>query len=200
MLVIFLKLNPTKRVSFAEVMRTFDWLGLFLFVSGLSLFLTGIATGGNGTYAWTSGVVLGTLVPGVVCLVLAIVNELYTTRQALCPPRLFKTRTTGAALISVLLHGLVFTPTTYYLPLYFQAIDAASATMSGVRLLPLSLSTALCATASGFIISKTGDYRWIMWICWTIMTLGASQLIAHTNPQDSDSSSIWAIHPTTQNR
>src|SRR5579871_7056518 len=74
-LVVFLKLNPTKRTTVREVIRTFDWLGLLLFVSGIVLFLTGLASGGNGTFGWTSGVVLGTLIPGGVCLVLAVVNE-----------------------------------------------------------------------------------------------------------------------------
>jgi hypothetical protein len=171
-LVIFLKLNPTKRLTVREVASNFDWIGLLFFVSGIVLFITGLACGGNGTFAWTSGVVLGTLIPGCVCLILAVINELYTKRQALIPPRLFKTRTTAGVLISVFLHAVVFTPETYYLPLYFQAVDGASATMSGVLLLPLSVMTAITATASGFIIAKTQDYRWILWICWAILTLG----------------------------
>lgn len=173
-LVVFLKLNPHKRSTLSQIAKTFDWIGLVLFVSGVVLFLTGLAIAGNGTYAWNSSVVLGNLIPGGVCLAAAVVNELYTTRQPLIPPRLFKTRTTGGTLTSVFIHALVFTPATYYMPLYFQAVDGASATMSGVLLLPLSLMTAITATVTGFIIAKTGDYRWILWICWTILTLGTS--------------------------
>jgi Na+/melibiose symporter-like transporter len=171
-LILFLKLNPTKRTTVKEVAQTFDFIGLILFVSGIVLFLTGLASGGNGTFAWTSSVVLGTLIPGVVCFVAAVINELYTKRQPLIPPRLFKTRTIGGVLISVFIHAVVFTPAIYYMPLYFQAVDGASATMSGVQLLPLSLMTAIVATATGFIIAKTGDYRWILWICLVVLTLG----------------------------
>jgi len=174
--MIFLKLNPTKRVTVSELVRTFDWIGLFLFVSGIVLFLTGLASGGNGTFAWNSSVVLGTIIPGGVCLLLAVANELYTKRQPLIPPRLFKTRTTGGVLTSVFLHAVVFTPQTYYMPLYFQAVDGSSATFSGVQLLPLSVMTALTATVTGFIIAKTGDYRWILWISWTILTLGRAPI------------------------
>lgn len=175
-LFFFLKLNPTKRVPISELAKSFDWIGLLLFVSGIVLFLIGLASGGNGTFSWTSGVVLGTIIPGGICLIGAVINELYTTRQPLIPPRLFKTRTTGGVLISVFLHGLVFTPETYYMPLYFQAVDGSGATFSGVQLLPLSLMTAVTATATGFIIAKTGDYRWNLWICWTILTLGTVSL------------------------
>ena len=131
-------------------------------------------SGGNGTFSWTSSVVLGTIITGGICLIAAVINELYTTRQPLVAPRLFKTRTTGGVLISVFLHGVVFTPTLYYMPLYFQAVDGSSATFSGVQLLPLSLMTAVTATATGFIIAKTGDYRWILWISWIILTLGTT--------------------------
>ena len=70
----------------------------------------------------------------------------------------------------------MFTPALYYLPLYFQAVDGSSATFSGVQLLPVSLMTAVTATAVGFIINKTQDYRWILWISWTILTLGTISL------------------------
>ena len=171
-LMIFLKLNPHKRITFSELVHTFDWIGLILFVSGIVLFLTALAIGGNGTFAWNSSVVIGTIVPGVVCLVAAVFNELYTKRQALIPKRLFKTRTTAGILISVFLHGAVFMPAMFFLPLYFQAVDGSSPTFSGVQSLPLSLMTAVTATATGFIIAKSGDYRWILWISWTILTLG----------------------------
>lgn len=170
--MLFLKLNPTKRSTFSDLVKTFDWVGLILFVSGIVLFLTALASGGNGTFAWNSSVVLGTIIPGGVCLILAVVNELNTSRQPLIAPRLFKTRTTAGVLISVFLHALVFTPATYYMPLYFQAVNGSSPTFSGVQLLPFSVVTAVTATITGFVIAKTGDYRWILWICWTILTLG----------------------------
>ena len=171
-LFVFLKLNPHRRITIPELVRTFDWFGFLFFVSGIVLFLTALAIGGNGTYSWSSSVVIGTIVPGGVCLVLGVVNELYTKRLPLIAPRLFKTRTTAGVLTSVFLHGVVFTPATYYLPLYFQAVDGSSPTMSGVQLLPLSLMAAITATATGFIIAKTGDYRWILWIFWVILVLG----------------------------
>jgi MFS family permease len=192
-LFFFLHLNPTKKVPLKEMVKTFDFIGLILFVSGIVLFLTGLASGGNGTWAWNSSVVLGNLIPGAVCIVGAVINELFTKRQALIPPRLFKTRTTGGVLISVFLHGIVFTPATYYLPLYFQAVDGASATMSGVQLLPLSLMTAITATATGFIIAKTGDYRWILWICWTILTLGVGLLIDLKYPFSEAKSVVFLL-------
>lgn len=171
-LFVYLNLNPAKPLKLSELIETFDWVGLILFTSGVVLFLTGVASGGDGLYAWSSSVVLGTLIPGIICLIAATINELYTKRLALFPPRLFKNQTTAAILISVFLHGLVFTGGIYYMPLYFQAVHGASAIMSGVELLPASAMAGVTSVATGFIIAFTRDYRWTLWISWAIITLG----------------------------
>ena len=85
---------------------------------------------------------------GGALLCLASVNELFTTRSQIIPPRLFKvgfhealhgfhliihlqTRTTSIILITTFFHALAFFAGAYYLPLYYQVLGA-SATMSGV--------------------------------------------------------------------
>jgi len=176
-LVPFLHLNPKKGIELSEVRKTFDWIGMTLLTSGVVLFLTGLASGGNGLYSWNSSVVLGTLIPGIVCLIAGSVNEIYTQRNALLPPRLFKNRTTASILTCVFLHGFVYTGGIYYMPLYFQAVHGASATMSGVDLLPASALAGFTAVVTGFIVAKSGDYRWTLWICWTILTLGINPLL-----------------------
>ena len=158
------------------MLQTFDWIGFILLISGLVLFLTGIASGGNGVYSWSSSVVLGTLISGIVCLLAGTINEIHTNRMALLPPRLFKNQTTAAVLISVFLHGFVAQAVIYYLPFYFQAVNGASPTGSGIDLLPASTTAGVISVFIGFVIAKTGDYRWLLWICWTIMTLSKHSL------------------------
>jgi hypothetical protein len=65
------------------------------------------------------------------------------------------------------------------MPLYFQAVHGASATMSGVELLPASALAGVTSVVTGFIIALTGDYRWTLWVSWAIMTLGITMDITH---------------------
>jgi hypothetical protein len=51
-LVIFLHLNPLKRASFREWLRSFDFAGAILIIGGIVLVLFGLARGGDGQYAW----------------------------------------------------------------------------------------------------------------------------------------------------
>jgi hypothetical protein len=71
----------------------------------------------------------------------------------------------------------------YYLPLYYQILGA-SATGSGVRNIAFSLGGAGMSVVSGFLVSKTKEYRPIMWIAYAIFTLGYGLMItldSHSN-------------------
>lgn len=85
----------------------------------------------------------------------------------------------------------------YYLPMYFQVLGS-SATGAGVRcvevnftlsinhchlpfplhrMLPFSLGCALFSAVSGIIVTRSGEYRPIMWISWAVFTLGFGLMI-----------------------
>lgn len=71
-------------------LRTLDWLGIFLFTSGLVVFLIGLNWGGS-AYPWKSGHVLGALVAGFMTLVVFCFWEAYSGLDyPLVPMRLFK--------------------------------------------------------------------------------------------------------------
>jgi len=104
-------------------------------------------------------------------IILACIYDFNTKRSAILPPRLFKTRTTAILLISVFLHAIVFFTASYYLPLYFQVLGS-SATGAGVRIIPITVGSALCAIVSGQAVTRLGRTRPVMWFGWSIMTLG----------------------------
>ena len=60
----------------------------------------------------------------------------------------------------------------YYLPLYFQSVNEASPLHSGVLLLPLIITEALVAIATGIFIHQTGRYVELIWLGATLLTLG----------------------------
>ncbi|KAF2102793.1 fungal trichothecene efflux pump [Rhizodiscina lignyota] len=71
-------------------LKTLDWLGIFLFTAGLTIFLIGLNWGGS-AYSWSSGHVLGTLLSGIAILAIFCVWEAYCTLDyPLMPMRLFR--------------------------------------------------------------------------------------------------------------
>ncbi|KAG1877930.1 MFS general substrate transporter [Suillus subalutaceus] len=173
LLFFFLNLNPHQGRPFRDHIREFDFVGLFVIIAGVVCLLIGF---NSSETTWQSAETIALLAVGGTLLILAAVNEIYTKRSPIIPPRLFKTRTTGLILISVFLHAVVFFSGSYYLPMYYQVLGA-SATSSGVRMLPYSLCSALMSAVSGIVVTRTGSYRPTMWLGWSVMTLGWGLMI-----------------------
>ncbi|KAJ7581208.1 MFS general substrate transporter [Mycena floridula] len=179
-LFFFLNLNPHKGKGLAEHAKEFDFIGLFLMVAGVVCVLIGF---NSSETRWSSAETIALLVVGVVLLLLAGVNEVYTTRSPIVPPRLFRTRTTTILLIASFLHAVSFFTGAYYLPVYFQALGS-SATGAGVWMLPFSLGGAFMSAISGVVVSIIKRYRLILWFSWAIFTLGyglMTTLDSHSN-------------------
>lgn len=69
----------------------------------------------------------------------------------------------------------------YYLPLYFQAIQGASALRSGVLVLPMILSKVVCSLIAGYGVAKLGYYTPFM-IAGAVFISIASGLISTWSP------------------
>ncbi|KAG8949457.1 hypothetical protein FRC04_008556 [Tulasnella sp. 424] len=162
-----------KRGKYAGAIADFDFLGLFLIIGGVACLLVGF---NQSESDWHSPATIALITVSVPIIAAGIVNEFYTSRRPIIPPRLFKTRTTLLILITVFLHGFAFFSAAFYLPLYFQS-RGASALMSGVRMLPFSLVASLFAALSGQAIARMGAYRPTMWFGWVVMTLGFGLMI-----------------------
>ncbi|KAJ8087292.1 hypothetical protein PM082_006122 [Marasmius tenuissimus] len=172
-LLFFLNLNPRPRKSFIQHLREFDFLGLALIMSGVVCLLVGFQFGQSG---WERPEAYGLVVAAVVLLFGGCINELYTTKSPVIPPRLFKTRTTTAILGSGSIHMFVFLMVTYFMPAYFQALGS-SAVGSGIKMLPFSLVASAVSFTSGQVVAKTGRYRPVMWAGFVLMTLGFGLMI-----------------------
>ncbi|KAF8637399.1 hypothetical protein AX17_002894 [Amanita inopinata Kibby_2008] len=172
-LFFFLNLNPHQGRTLRQHMQEFDYIGLWLIVVGVVCLLIGF---NSSETSWSSAETIALLTVGCVLLLLGCVNELYTKRSPIIPPRLFKTRTTAIILLSVFLHAAAFFAGAYYLPLYFQVLGA-SATKAGIQMVPFSLGSSVLSIISGIIVSRTGQYRTVMQAAFAIFALGMGLMI-----------------------
>ncbi|KAG7447925.1 MFS general substrate transporter [Guyanagaster necrorhizus] len=172
-LFFFLNLNAHPGRTLREHARDFDFVGLGLIVAGVVCLLIGF---NFSEASWQAPKTIVLIVLGGVLLVCAGIFEGYTKRSPIIPPRLFKTRTTAIILVSTFLHALSFFVGAYYLPVYFQILGS-SATGAGVRMLPFSLGSSIASASMGYLVSHTGEYRPVLWISWTLFTLGYGLMI-----------------------
>ncbi|KAH6918375.1 MFS amino acid permease [Coprinopsis sp. MPI-PUGE-AT-0042] len=173
LLFFFLNLNPHQGRTFQEHVADFDFIGLGLIIAGIICLLLGF---NESEVSWSKPSAIALVVVGLVLLIGGGINEAYTKRSPIVPPRLFKTRTTALLLISSFCHALGFFAGAFYLPLYYQVLGA-SATKAGIETIPYSLGCAVTSAISGIVVSKTGVYRPVMWISFAVFVLGLGLMI-----------------------
>ncbi len=143
---------PRRRVP-----HSIDYIGSVLMIGGVSCLLL-VTTWGGKQYDWTSPTILALAVAGVVLLVLFALQE-FRASEPLLPPRLFRdsvfTVSSGVGLVV----GLAMFGAISFLPVYLQVVKGASATASGLRMIPMMFGIVTSSIVSGRMISHTGRYR-----------------------------------------
>ncbi|MFJ3976928.1 MDR family MFS transporter [Streptomyces sp. NPDC090021] len=145
---------PAVRASGKPVI---DYLGITLVAIGSSALILATSWGGN-EYAWASPVIIGLFAGGAVALALFCLVE---TRAAepMLPMRLFRNPVFAVCSVLSFVVGFAMLGAMTFLPTYLQYVDGDSATISGVRTLPMVFGLLLASVFSGNVVSKTGQYR-----------------------------------------
>lgn len=150
-----------------------------LAASGLTL-----ATSWGGTeYPWTSPTILGLFTGSVVALGIFIRVELRAAEPIL-PLRLFGDPVFTVCCILAFIVGFAMLGAMTFLPTYMQFVDGVSATVSGLRTLPMVVGMLITSIGSGSIVGRTGRYKIFPILGTAIMTL-AFVLLSRMDPDTS---------------
>ncbi|MEN8654530.1 MDR family MFS transporter [Streptomyces sp. 21So2-11] len=134
-----------------------DYLGIALVAIGASALILATSWGGN-EYAWGSGIIIGLFAGGIVSLALFCVVETRAPEPML-PMRLFSNPVFTVCSVLSFIVGFAMLGAMTFLPTFLQYVDGDSATISGVRILPMVLGLLIASVFSGNVVSKTGQYR-----------------------------------------
>ncbi|WP_394428770.1 MDR family MFS transporter [Streptomyces sp. SGAir0957] len=147
-----------------------DYLGIALVAIGASALILATSWGGN-EYAWGSPTIIGLFAGGIVALALFCWVE---TRAAepMLPMRLFANPVFTVCSILSFVVGFAMLGAMTFLPTYLQYVDGDSATISGVRTLPMVIGLLIASIFSGNVVSKTGKYRLFPIVGSLVMALG----------------------------
>jgi EmrB/QacA subfamily drug resistance transporter len=151
-----------------------DWGGAALLAVGITSLVL-ITTWGGNEYAWGSVQILGLAVLALVTLVAFAFVERYASEPILSL-QLFRNRNfTLSALVGFLL-GFAMFGAINFLPLFQQVVQGASATNSGLLLLPMMAGMLVVSLVVGQAITRTGHYKWYPVAGGVIMTVALALL------------------------
>ncbi|MGW4509894.1 MDR family MFS transporter [Streptomyces sp. NPDC004436] len=166
----------------AEGRPVIDYLGIALVAIGSSALILATSWGGN-QYAWDSPVIIGLFAGGAVALVLFCLAETRAA-QPMLPMRLFRNPVFAVCSVLSFIVGFAMLGAMTFLPTYLQYVDGDSATISGVRTLPMVFGLLLASVFSGTVTSRTGRYR-IFPIVGNLITAVGLYLLSRMQPGTS---------------
>jgi len=140
--VCVLSLNVSPRI---------DYIGTALILGFVTSLLLALQWGGN-QKPWNDKDVVATLVLAGVLLICFGVWEWYLGPKAMVPIQLLRRRTQLGTAAEAFFLFLMLLVGTYYVPLWYQS-KGASASRSGIDILPFMLSVVIAAGMSGAVIT-----------------------------------------------
>nr|WP_203602470.1 MFS transporter [Streptomyces coelicoflavus] len=134
-----------------------DVLGALL-LAAASTCLVLLTSWGGTEYDWGSRTILGLAAGAVGSTLLFVVAERFAP-EPLIPLRLFRDSVFNVTALVGLVVGVALFGAASYLPTFLQMVDGASATESGLLMLPMMGGVVVASIVSGQLISRTGHYR-----------------------------------------
>ncbi|MDI9886080.1 MDR family MFS transporter [Streptomyces sp. HNM0645] len=153
MLGVVLHLPKPDRTAKVRV----DYLGAALLTVGITAIVL-VTTWGGTEYAWDSAVIMELIAIGVAALVGFVFAETKVA-EPIMPLHIFRSRNFTLMSVIGFLTGFVMFGAVLFLPLFQQSVQGASATNSGLLLLPMLLSMMVVSLIAGRVTTSSGKYK-----------------------------------------
>jgi EmrB/QacA subfamily drug resistance transporter len=147
-----------------------DVAGFVTLTGALVALLLPTSLGGT-SYAWSSPLIIGLYVIGVVLLAAFIAVEL-RAEEPVIPLRLFRNSIFTFSNIAGLTVAMAMFGAIYFIPVYAQGVLGVSATNSGAILIPMSASMIGMSIVIGLLITRTGRYKEFVLAGVSVMAAG----------------------------
>ena len=157
-------------------------IGVFLLCAGLSLFLLPFNLAGSAKDQWETAHIIVMLVLGVVLLVAFGVVERWFTPKPFIPFKLLTNRTViGACLLNVSWQIAYYCWYSYYSS-YLMVVYDLSISRAGYITAIYDVVAGVWLLPVGYLIRKTGQFKWLMIAGLPLYTLGEGLMIHFRKP------------------
>jgi len=166
-LAVIARLLPT--VKRPDASHNFDYLGGAVFTVAVAAFLIGLTnkqTNDWGTFAVGGLILIGLALWGVFIFIES------RAKEPIVPLGLWRDRTYSSSIIATFLVSIGFFGAAVFLPQWFQFVQGATPTYSGLYTLALLAGVIISSVGSGILVSKTGKYKPIIMAGLAVMAVG----------------------------
>ncbi|WTW95294.1 MFS transporter [Streptomycetaceae bacterium NBC_01309] len=170
---------------------TIDYWGIVL-LAGATTCLVLLSTFGGSMYPWVSAEIFGLGAAAVVLLGAFIMVERKASEPVL-PLHLFRQPIFSTTSAIGFVVGFAMMGALSFLPLFMQVVNGASATESGLRLLPMMIGLLITSIGSGQLITRWGHYKIFPIVGTAVMAVGMFLLSRMDEYTTTAASSLYML-------
>ncbi|OJD33705.1 mfs multidrug transporter [Diplodia corticola] len=171
-----LKLPARDHAHWAAKLRRVDFLGAAVLISAVFMLLLGLDRGSN--VAWRDRLTLACLGSSIPLIAIFLLVETKFASEPFAPGHIIFSPSLVACYACNFFSFAGYMAALFYLPLYFQAVDAASATLAGLRLIPGILFGVSGSLFGGFYMQHTGRFYALTVAAYAALVAGAALIFA----------------------
>ncbi|MGH9131336.1 MAG: MFS transporter [Acidimicrobiales bacterium] len=134
--------------------RSLDLPGAITITGGMALLIYGIVQ--TSSHGWTSGRTIGLLAGAVAVLIAFVVIEARFAEAPLVPLSIFRIRSVSSANAVMLILGIGFLVSFYFISLFMQNVLGYDAIKTGLLFLPAVFGIAIGAQFAARVVSRVG--------------------------------------------
>lgn len=166
------------RLDFTARHAKVDVAGICTLIPAMLLGLLATTWAGS-EFSWTSPVILSMFAVSIAFLVVFVLIE-RRAEDPLVPLGMLRNPVVALSMVSSFCISVAMFGAVIYIPVYAQGVMGASATISGMIMMPHVLIMMGTGILTGFLVSRIGRYKPFL-IAGTLVLLAGNMLLAYVN-------------------
>ncbi|KAK4185248.1 MFS multidrug transporter [Podospora australis] len=168
-----------QKITIGFIWHKMDLLGFALLAPAVTMLLLALHFAGN-KYPWNSAPVVSLLSGAGLMFTVFFTAEYFKGDDAILPLNILKRRIMWCSCLVMMFSVATSFCTSYFLPLYFQAVQNVTPIESGTYLLPNILTQLVGGIISGLLVSKLGYYLPFSVAAGILMTIGSGLISTYS--------------------
>ncbi|KAJ5704699.1 hypothetical protein N7536_000388 [Penicillium majusculum] len=162
--------------------KEFDLMGVFLFASGMVVFLLPFTLASMAPHGWQTGYIIAMIVIGLVLLISFGFYETYLAPVPFLNYKFLTDRTVLGACLLDMTYQISYYCYAVYLPSFLQVVYNLDVATAGYVGNTFSVVAFVFLFVAGWLVRVTGRFKWILWVCVPLYIFGLGLMIHFRQP------------------
>ncbi|KAK1497353.1 major facilitator superfamily transporter [Colletotrichum cuscutae] len=171
-----LDVPKTDHAHWREKVKRIDFLGAATLVAAVVALLVGLDSGSNN--GWSSKLTVAALAATPVLFSVFVYVEMRVASHPFAPGHIIFDRSLFACYLANFFGIAGHIASIFFIPLFFQAVQGASATLAGAALVPAMITSVTASVSSGYFMKRKGRYYTLTVLAYGLMVVAVAPTVA----------------------